>query len=577
MSLAEHELNALAQFLRTKKIEVRVNLEDACISCFITKGEIHFGLRVEFDDAFPSSLPKFYLLNRDNYGLLAHVGWGKSNYAPVCIGENDAFSLNIDNPQLVLLDSLKLAVSEVTKSLTDPAYNHAELMKEFGGVWRFHTNLFSKIICIAEPLAGYQELGVKTQSEKKDGVHIANFFIAKANSNKVNDENYFDCEWVNKKRNNQGKGIAIHIPPDCLILPPAPNEPIGCWWKNQLRVLPEFLRRSLRKYARRAKATECFLLLNTKVNSQPLWFCIRCLRNKKEKLPLHDNYIEGWEYSALVVEPISRNSLLYRSGANEGITDAHICLIGCGSVGGHIADMLASNGVGKLTLHDPDVLKPENLHRHNLSSNAMYLQKTTALKAQLKYKYPFLQVDADFKRLLSLKNKDLMRSFDLIILATGNVSQEKVFSEWLFTEGINTPILSTWVEALGVGGHALMAKPGTNGCLSCTYISNIDGQPSLDCNINFVEAGQYVMQNYAGCGTEFLPYSNLDSVQTATIATRLATKALTEDVFSGSVVSWHGDDTLAKSKDVELSHRFHNIPKSMKTLPIFKTECEICK
>lgn len=47
----------------------------------------------------------------------------------------------------------------------------------------------------------------------------------------------------------------------------------------------------------------------------------------------------------------------------ESLVDKSVCVVGCGGLGGYVAELLARVGVGHLTLVDPDVFQEGNLNR----------------------------------------------------------------------------------------------------------------------------------------------------------------------------------------------------------------------
>ena len=60
----------------------------------------------------------------------------------------------------------------------------------------------------------------------------------------------------------------------------------------------------------------------------------------------------------------------------------HVAVLGVGSVGSAVADMLARAGVRRLTLVDPDVLSEDNLKRHVLDDKDLGKSKVHALAAK---------------------------------------------------------------------------------------------------------------------------------------------------------------------------------------------------
>lgn len=78
-------------------------------------------------------------------------------------------------------------------------------------------------------------------------------------------------------------------------------------------------------------------------------------------------------------------------GALVGI---HVSIIGCGSFGSAIADMLVRAGVGKLTLIDPELFSIENVGRHVLTQKDVGRPKAQALAARLLEINPELNVES---------------------------------------------------------------------------------------------------------------------------------------------------------------------------------------
>lgn len=69
----------------------------------------------------------------------------------------------------------------------------------------------------------------------------------------------------------------------------------------------------------------------------------------------------------------SRNKLYYHysgkqpvSAVQQRLEKSHVTLIGCGGIGNHLSAILATAGVGKLTLVDPDTVELSNLTRQVL-------------------------------------------------------------------------------------------------------------------------------------------------------------------------------------------------------------------
>lgn len=524
-------------------------------------------------DDFPLTLPKFHLQEREKYGALAHVAWGEDGFADICYGA-ESYNIDYTRPEFIFLSALTKMLELLDKSLNDEDFNKKELLREFVGVWRFHIpNNATTLTCLVEPTETFDDLIIRVPNSKKTNNNVKVLAI-NSSLNQCNSNHLFIKELNSKRYSTEGKGVILSLP--VLPLPPEPNEPIISWWKNVLWALPTNLQNDLLEKGRLTKTKKFYIVCQAKNEDGQAWFALQCSNIKKENVPIHTKYLSSWDINAIALDVISKENLLSRIGIENHLSDKKVCLIGCGSVGGYIADMLASSGVGEITLVDPDVFQIENLHRHYLDSNYINCFKTAALKFSLENKYPFIKINTSKKRLLDYCNAEKLTSFDLVICATGNITHERKINEFITQNKIPTPIIFSWVEAYGVGGHAIAVLPNSKGCLNCVFIDNESSELSLYPNINFIQKDQKIKKSHAGCGTEFIAYSNIDAIQTATISSQLALKILSNQLIQSSYISWRGEDSLALKNGINLSHRFYRFKDVMQITPLAREECHEC-
>jgi len=137
------------------------------------------------------------------------------------------------------------------------------------------------------------------------------------------------------------------------------------------------------------------------------------------------------------------------------LLDSTVVLIGCGSIGGPVACLLAQGGVGKVVLVDYDVLKWPNVGRHPLGAAAVGRNKAEALVERLQLDYPHLRIEGrpiDVHGLLQ-QEQELLNGADLIISATGNWGAENALNRWHVQSGRRQPIVYGWTEAHACAGH----------------------------------------------------------------------------------------------------------------------------
>ncbi len=63
-----------------------------------------------------------------------------------------------------------------------------------------------------------------------------------------------------------------------------------------------------------------------------------------------------------------RNRKTIDTQRQQKLLESHVAIIGCGGLGGHVAEMLTRIGVGHLTLIDPDYFDEHNLNRQNFAT-----------------------------------------------------------------------------------------------------------------------------------------------------------------------------------------------------------------
>ncbi|CAJ0730219.1 MULTISPECIES: ThiF family adenylyltransferase [Ralstonia] len=158
----------------------------------------------------------------------------------------------------------------------------------------------------------------------------------------------------------------------------------------------------------------------------------------------------------------SRN-LEYPSLAGKRLT-----LIGCGAIGGYLAQALVRLGAGTgkdglLRLVDVGQLEPDNLGRHALGFPSLYQNKAVALRDELIRQFPYLEVEAqtDTSRL-----NDKFFATDLIIEATGEEALSSFVNAMHMAHRLG-PVLYVWVKGNGECVQALWSDSSKFGCFQC--------------------------------------------------------------------------------------------------------------
>ena len=192
-----------------------------------------------------------------------------------------------------------------------------------------------------------------------------------------------------------------------------------------------------------------------------------------------------------------------------------IMLLGCGTVGGFLAELLVKAGAGtdggQLMLLDPEDLAPANVGRHRLAFDSVFQNKAEALAKELRRGAPTIHVEGRRGRAQDADPSGL----DLFVDATG----EEALGHWLAARvaGAFVPTLNVWVEGPGVAVRALLRDAEEAACLRCL---NGGDRETL-----YPVTAEPIPLQFAGHGCEslYVPFPVTASVQAATLAAELVT------------------------------------------------------
>lgn len=190
-----------------------------------------------------------------------------------------------------------------------------------------------------------------------------------------------------------------------------------------------------------------------------------------------------------------------------------LVIVGCGTIGGYLAEMLVKAGAGtaggQLTLVDFDSLYPQNIGRHRLGFPNLLTNKATGMAEELQRSAPGADICA---RPVDVKTVDIGR-VDLLIDTTG----EESLGHWLCKRYLpTTPMLSVWVEGPGVAIRALLHTKATGACYRCLCDANRKGQfTTIVGTMPILMAGQ-------GCEGLYVPFPASVSVQAASLGGEMA-------------------------------------------------------
>ncbi len=152
------------------------------------------------------------------------------------------------------------------------------------------------------------------------------------------------------------------------------------------------------------------------------------------------------------------------------LSNRRIALVGCGTIGSHLARMLVQSGAGTdeaLLLFDRDFVSPGNLGRHLLNFADLGKNKATALASELERFHPHVtfQPLADN----AVERWSMLKECDLIIDATGDWNVQNALNQ-LFLEDRGerlAGILHSWVFGNGVAAQSFLNLGDEKACFRC--------------------------------------------------------------------------------------------------------------
>lgn len=214
-----------------------------------------------------------------------------------------------------------------------------------------------------------------------------------------------------------------------------------------------------------------------------------------------------------------------------------VAVIGCGSVGSEVAELLAKAGVGELSFVDSDDLMSANVGRHLLGISYLGWNKAKGVATELRRRLPHLKIGATFtSKFERLRPTELARlaGMDMIVAAGLGIEGEVAVNAWRQTLDRPPAYLSVWVEAYALVGHAVLLFGKDD------LMTRFEGErPAFRLTDWPAGTGGLIVE--AGCGNVFQPHGAVDLQPSIAMAAELALDALLDRAPSSCRRVWFGD------------------------------------
>ncbi|MES0110133.1 ThiF family adenylyltransferase [Mesorhizobium sp. M0013] len=175
-----------------------------------------------------------------------------------------------------------------------------------------------------------------------------------------------------------------------------------------------------------------------------------------------------------------------------------VVIVGSGSLGSTLAELVARAGIGNLYLIDGEVLEWENIGRHVLGAQSVGAMKSVQLARYLSANLPHLLAVEASPEVIAAIDLERLQEADLIVATTGVWLVDSLLNHLQQSHGL-PPILYGWLEPNAAAAHAVYI-PGQGGCFRCG-MSDI-GTPDLAVT-HWPQDGLVAVP---ACGGAFTPY-----------------------------------------------------------------------
>lgn len=241
--------------------------------------------------------------------------------------------------------------------------------------------------------------------------------------------------------------------------------------------------------------------------------------------------------SPLVIEPLPAIRLDAEWSLTRGYGSCafaqrqakRVLVLGCGSLGSPIIELMARAGIGNITIVDPDLFLPENCSRHVLGLSSACQSKATQLADRLTREIPGVSVQGE-RGLASSWVSDRVSPgmFDLVVDCTGENSVRALLSQYRHNAFEGTPILHAWLEPFCAAAHVVLV-----GASDVWPISD-----PADALVNAAEWPESTKHEIAACGAGFHPYGVADAWQAAGFAAERILSVLDRASGESGIWSW---------------------------------------
>ncbi len=496
-------------------------------------------IRISFPKRFPLVLPDFFVIKNDEFRV--HVG----SDGKICLFDMSAMLIRRDMNEQIVIDCFDQALS-ILNILPESQLYYRELCREFDAYW---CSLSKKTIysCISTSDVRYEEYSL---------LFTKCALVLAKTKNEAEVMAYNNLRIVREESDSGGTSIVIKLRPGSKMLS-LKNDYKWSTVRNYIlqnvsssikRSFKIFLDMNVRNYFK-----YIFLIYPAEIGDILFGFRVEFSNNRYIKIA---NSIAN-KVEPVYVKRVDYEYLTLRGGSQSELSKQRVLLLGCGSIGGYLANDLCQLGVTAIDILDKDIFTAENVHRHFIGFDALSTKgsryKADLVKERLEALYPYVGIDSlnylDRTVEFFLLNENRLTEYDIIVSALGEPTINLEVNRIIYEQHFEVPFICCFNEPYGIGGHAITINLDSESCLQCLYTDVISSE-TVPFRASLVSPNQNFKKTISGCSSAFVPYSCLDSQQTALLAARMVLDVLNKKIERNILKSWMG------SSDELFSHGF---------------------
>lgn len=515
----------------------------AAVRGLLVIGEATAELVVAAKLGWPNTLPLVFLQPWDAFGIIPHV----ETDGFVCFAHEAGLIIDHNRLATVALEVVRSAIQVLTDGVR--GRNVQDFVDEFQPYWN-RQKVIGSLTCLVEPTPEPKVVRLLLEGN--------NYKFVCDHEDSVRDY----LSGAQPKVFTQKKAIYVPLPLGSVVVPPHPEEPwtVAYFLDTIYSQVKGSDRKQIAKLCAGIKQHNEFLVLFLP-KADGTGGTLFGLEFRGDK----GNHTLAGGQETKTAKPYKlirkdRSFLLPRGGASGELHEKHVALVGCGSIGGFLAFELARAGIGTLTLVDPDMLVEENIFRHVLGRKHTGDQKVHALKKRLEEEIPYVCVSTLESRIEEAIDQGHFdpSSFDAIVCSVGSPSIDLYLNRMAYgSSSTFPPMLYTWVEAYGIGGHVIVTNnTRASGCLECLYTAMPDDQDGYHCRASFAKPAQEFGRNISGCSGLFIPYGSTTAVKAAAMAAEATVKVLSGETEGNPLRSFRGPSADFLANGYELANRY---------------------